>query len=158
MQIFDASSIVYAWDNYPITKFPTLWNWIAGELHANTISLPNVAFDEVSHVAPDCALWLSDNGLTKIQINNAMLHDALSFKALVGVIGEAYGNGVDENDLLIIACAKQNNCRLISNEAVQINIPKKIQNCKIPAVCAMAAVRVECIDFLGFINQSNAVF
>jgi len=32
MSLFDASSIIYAWDNYPPELFPPLWDWLEEEL------------------------------------------------------------------------------------------------------------------------------
>lgn len=158
MHVFDASSIVHAWDNYPAAQFPGLWNWLAAELHADNISLPTVAYTEVEHVAPDCARWLTENGLTPLELTEPMLQDALTFKNLIGVIGERYGHGVDENDLLIIACALHHGAPLVSNEARQLALPKLKYNCKIPAVCGMEDVGVQCIGFLDFMKESGAVF
>ena len=32
MQVFDASSMIHAWDNYPEPQFPGLWSWLAFQL------------------------------------------------------------------------------------------------------------------------------
>lgn len=59
MLVVDASSIIYAWDNYPILQFPGLWIWLAGQFAEKQLVLSRVAYDEVGNKAPDCAAWLS---------------------------------------------------------------------------------------------------
>lgn len=53
MQVFDASSIVYGWDNYPIEVFPKLWEWLAENVADGEVTMSQVSFDEVQHVSPD---------------------------------------------------------------------------------------------------------
>ncbi|MGK5076507.1 DUF4411 family protein [Janthinobacterium sp. ZB1P44] len=158
MQVFDASAIVYAWDNYPLVQFPGMWRWMADKLVDHTITMPHVALSEVGHVAPECARWLEDNSLNTLPISDAILQDAVRIKNLLGIIGDQYGGGVDENDLMIIATARAAQARLISNEAVQPGRPKLMANYKIPAVCALPEVRVNCITFVEFVKQSQVVF
>ena len=47
MQVFDASSMIYAWDNHPERQFPPLWKWMALQIEGNELVMPSVAFDEV---------------------------------------------------------------------------------------------------------------
>jgi len=54
MQVFDASSMIYAWDNYPVKQFPALWKWIAGQIEQKLLVMPRVAFEEVAGKTPDC--------------------------------------------------------------------------------------------------------
>jgi hypothetical protein len=61
MPVFDASSMIYAWDNYPIKQFPPLWNWIARQIERKILVMPRVAFDEVAGKAPDCGEHLAAN-------------------------------------------------------------------------------------------------
>ena len=91
-------------------------------------------------------------------MSDAILQDALRIKNLLGIIGDQYGGGVDENDLMIIATARTAQARLISNEAAQPGRPKSMANYKIPAVCALPEVRVNCITFVEFVKQSQIVF
>jgi hypothetical protein len=58
MQVFDASSMIYAWDNYPIKQFPPLWKWIAQQIKERLLVMPRVAFEEVADKTPDCGDWL----------------------------------------------------------------------------------------------------
>lgn len=159
MQAIDASSIVYAWDNYPPEQFVPLWEWLAGQVDSNELVIPKVALDEVATVSPDCHVWLKSNGIQPIDISNDIVQEAVRLKGLLKIVNDQYHpKGVGENDLFIIAAAKINNLPLISNEEKQNNLPKKLERRKIPAVCDMNTVGVTCIDFLKYIKNSGAVF
>lgn len=158
MQVFDASSMIYAWDNYPILQFPGLWQWMATQIAEGSIVIPSVAFDEVEHKYQECADWLREKEIEKVSVTNAILQDALRIKGLIGVVGDKYHpKGVDENDIIIISTALNCRAELISNEGRKQR-PDVIAKSKIPAVCAMPDVSVPCINFLEYIKRSNTVF
>ena len=160
MQVFDASSMIYAWDNYPIEQFPGLWEWLAIQIENPNLVIPSIAFEEVSHKAPECCAWLRDNDISRLEVTNAILQDAMRIKTLIGVVDDKYhSKGVDENDLLIIATTRAQQFELISEEARQPTLPQnEPTKRKIPSVCAMGGVGVSCINFIEYIKQSQAVF
>jgi hypothetical protein len=73
LQVFDASSMIYAWDNYPVLQFPGLWEWMATQVEERQLVMANVAFEEVANKAPDCGEWLKDNDLELIEISNVVI-------------------------------------------------------------------------------------
>ncbi len=89
------------------------------------------------------ALW--DWIAKEIQIEN-----------LLEIQEEKYGDGVDENDILIIATAKVNKTILITEEARQ---PKSSSsssekyNYRIPAVCNLKEMSVTNIHFTELLNK-----
>ena len=157
MQVFDTSSIVYAWDNYPIQQFPSLWRWMAIRLAEKKICMPEVAIAEIASVSPECRTWLIENEINSLPMTDAILQDALRIKNVLQ-IGVRYGPGVGENDLLIIATAKTYGVALVTNEARQPIIPAARTKYKMPAVCSLPEVAVECYDFLEFLRLSKAIF
>ncbi|KWT09852.1 putative nucleic acid-binding protein, contains PIN domain (plasmid) [Pseudomonas syringae pv. avii] len=114
MQVFDASSMLYAWDNYPVAQFPGLWKWMSDRVAQGVIRMSEVAVEEVGHKAPECVTWLKDAGLQKMPVTEAILLEALRIKGLLEIEEDKYGAGVDENDLYIIATAKLHACELVS--------------------------------------------
>jgi len=44
MQTFDASSMIYAWDNYPPGQFPGLWEWMGKQIELEEFVMSEVAF------------------------------------------------------------------------------------------------------------------
>lgn len=158
MQVFDASSMIHAWDTYPHGQFPGLWDWMADRVARGLIQMSEVAVDEVGHKVPECVTWLKDAGLQKLPVSEAILLEAMRLKGLLEIDGEQYGSGVDENDLIIIATAKLHGCELVTNEAFQAALNKQKRNWKIPAVCNMETVGVEWIDFLDYLKRTGAVF
>jgi len=158
MQTFDASSMIYAWDNYPVTQFPGLWTWMGDRVNTRLIQMSTVAFDEVEHKVPECSAWLRDANLEKLQVNEAILFEALRIKGLLGIVEDKFGNGVGENDLIIIATAKIHQVELVNDESFQPKLPTVMANCKIPATCNLASVNVPWINFIGYLKRSEAVF
>lgn len=158
MQVFDASSIIYAWDNYPVQQFPGLWAWIGERINDSTLMMPSVALGEVHDNSPDCWQWLRDADLQTHEISNAILQESLRIKDLVGIEGDKYGAGVGENDILIIATASVLCKELVTDEEWQPNLPLNRLKYKIPAVCSLPDVKVPWIDFLEYIKRSEAIF
>lgn len=157
MLVFDASSMIYAWDNYPLRQFPPLWDWMQTCIDDKTIVMPSVAFEEVTYKAPDCGEWLKTD-LEQLEITNSIIQDAFRIKTMLGIVDDKYHpKGVDENDLLIIATARDYGVELVSNEARQKQ-PGKLEKCKIPAVCLMKGVDVPCLNFIEFIKRSEVIF
>ncbi len=159
MQVLDASSIVYGWDNYPIKNFPKLWDWLSIQIGNEDLVIPTVAYQEVHKVSPDCGIWLGQQSISQLQPSSDILHNANRIKGLIGVVDDQYGpTGVGENDLIIITTAKAHGGILISDEKRQSSTPGNPANRKIPAVCDMPQVGVKCINFLEYITSSGAVF
>jgi len=159
MPAIDASSMIHAWDNYPIEHFPKLWDWLATEVGKHSLYLPNAAFTEVAHKVPDCCTWLRDCDCQVVKESNAILQAAMNIKQLLGIQNDQYHpDGVDENDILIIATAKVNGHALISNESRQTKLPANPKRYKIPAVCGHASVTVACNNFIEYLKASNQVF
>ena len=158
MQVFDASSMLHAWDNYPVAQFPGLWVWMADRVAQGVIRMSEVAVEEVGHKAPECVVWLKTAGLQKMPVTEAIMKEAFRMKGLLEIEEDKYGSGVDENDLFIIATAKLNGCELVTDEGFQADLPKNKHKYKIPAVCGMGSVSVPWLGFVAYFKRSQAVF
>ncbi len=159
MQIFDASSMIYAWDNYPCQQFPGLWEWIAARIAEQSIAMASVAFEEVGHKSTECTAWLSNHHLKLLPVSNAIIKEAFRIKGLLGIHDDKYHpKGVDENDIFIIATACIHGTCLVSDEAIQTLLVENPTKRKIPAVCAMPAVAMTCMKFIDYLRLSGAVF
>lgn len=159
MRAFDASSILHAWDNYPIEVFPPVWDWLAEEIQSSAVVISDTALEEVGHRNEACRDWIKDVPIQRIDTDQEVLLVAEHIKQSLGIKGELYHpKGVDENDLLIVASAYCHSHELITNEAVQNKLPAKRWRYKIPAVCQMESVAVPCTSFLGYVMASGVVF
>jgi hypothetical protein len=159
MRVIDASSLLHAWDEYPIENFPKLWEWLETEIIEKKIVLSRVAIEEVDHISPDCRAWLGNiNNFAAIEIDNAIATHAIAINTALGIQNDQYGTGVDYNDVIIIATAKSLSYELISNESRQPALPPNRKRYKIPAVCSLPDISVACINFRELIRASNQVF
>jgi len=159
MVVLDASSMLHAWDNYPIAHFPPLWNWFGDQLKQHRFSIPGVVFEEVTRKSPGCGGWLRDQDIEVVPLSNSVLRTAIIIKAVLGIEEDDYhAKGVGENDLLIIATTKVIGATLVTEEGRQFRLPDVMAKYKIPAVCGLPEVDVPCIQFIDLIKISDVVF
>ena len=153
MYSFDASSIIHAWDTYPPANphFDSLWKWMARQIDGKQFSISSTALEEVGRKIPECEKWLKGNNIEIFPLTSSILSIAQKIKPLLD-IKEMYGSGVGENDLLIIATAKETRTTLVTEEAWQKSLPKKKPKYKIPAVCRMREVNIKCISFIKLLK------
>lgn len=155
----DASSIIHAWDNYPLDQFPGLWDWLAGEMKAKRLSIASVALEEVGHKYPECAAWLKSHNIRRLPMCNDVIQAAMHIKQQMGIENDQYHTkGVDENDIFIIAAARCDGAALITDEKRQFGKQVELTKLKIPAVCDLPSVAVAHKNFLDYIRQSSQVF
>lgn len=155
---FDASGIIHAWDEYPLHKFPPFWAWIELRVRNGECRISEEAFREVEHKYPECATWLKERDIQRIPLNDEILRQANEIKDLLEIEEEEFGSGVDENDLFVIATAKIEAETILTTEARQNNLPQKMKNYKIPAVCEMDQVSVPHLNVREWILASEEVF
>ena len=159
MHRFDASSTIYGWENYPLSQFPRLWDWLGNQIGARLVTLSETADKEVWAKLPICGQWLKDQGLAVVVDTPATLLEASRIKTLLDIVGDGYHpNGVGENDLLIIASVKIGGGTLVSDENKQPILPPNRRRYKIPAVCAYLNSPVRCESFLEYIKSSGQSF
>lgn len=49
MYMLDASSMIQAWETYPLANFPPFWDWMAHQMDEGKMAIPRVAYEEVGH-------------------------------------------------------------------------------------------------------------
>lgn len=160
--IIDTSSIIHAWDTYPESQFPKVWQWIAEELKSENLIIFQTAFDELA--SPDLRKFIKSH--TKpVPVTSGVVEKAKSIEGQLGIKNGIYApKGVSENDIFIIAHAAllrsdDQNVVLLTEESEQAQLPKEQRKYKIPAVCReVTEPSILCENFLTYLKQSKQVF
>lgn len=159
MLAFDTSSIVHAWDHYPQAHFPALWKWVESEVRRGHFAACEVVIDELDRRWPECLEWFKVVDMTVVPVTEETTRLAAQIKQLLEIVGDRYhAQGVGEVDLFVIASAHLNGQRLVSNEGRQTPIPSRKAKYKMPLVCGLSEVGVDCISFVQLIRESGLVF
>lgn len=160
MHVCDSSAIIHAWDNYPIEKFPKLWDWFKCHSESGLLVFPWIVHDEVKKNALPCYEFLlkpSIVSLQKIAPSNAILSKAEEIKRSLQIAQSQYGTGVGEADIYIVSSACVMGIPLVNNEKIQYPPPRVMAKYKIPAVCGLPTVNVSSLDVLAFIKSHSPV-
>ena len=159
MLTFDASSLIYAWHEYSSGLLPPLWRWLGEGFASGEFGVSQVAYDEVHLKSEDCTDFLDEHGVQILPVTAEIAAEAVRIKSILGIANDDYHpKGVGENDLLIIATAVIERAGLVSEEGRQNNLPDVMSKCRIPAVCGLPDVKVDCIRFIELLRASGESF
>jgi len=135
---------------------------------AQRLIISQTAFEEVKHKAPECKEFLKANGTYISPVSNDTLEAALRIKEKLGIVDDNFSTkGVGEHDLLIVADAHllagapllyrgEQAVTLISNEALQAQLPQETRNYRIPAVCReILRPKLFCCDFQNYMTRES---
>ena len=151
---FDASSIIHFYDNYPIENphLAGLWDWFAERMDNGDFVISRRAYDEVIHKTDGLPDWFNEINIFEDTI--ADLEEAQIIKDLLEIEEEEFHpKGVGENDIFIISISKRLNSVLVSNES-QINLPGLKKKYKIPSVCSLPEIDIECINIADLLRRN----
>lgn len=156
-KLIDASSAIYAWDNYPIEIFGTLWcRFIGQQIKSGLIKITETNIKEVEKSSPDCYKWLKENNISSLRATNNEIQEVNKLSSRLGIQNSKYRAGVNYNDLLLIATAYTNEREVITNEACQPSRPKVKANYKIPLVCMeICCPPIKTFSFIKWLKDKN---
>ena len=175
--LIDTSVAIAMWrEMYPPENFPTFYVRMRQKFLALNIHFARPVFDEIEYTqekleGDDLRAWLekiSDekegfikNSNQRIDERADELNADYSIEKTVELIADYPSEddtdkeGVDRNDLLLIAMAKEYGFTIVTQEKEQSPPPKKKEKYKIPAVCQKEEVR--CINLIEFIKEIKLV-
>ncbi len=152
---FDAPSLIYFYDNYPMENphLSMLCDWFKGKIEEKEFVITRRAYDETARmVSPEFMDWI--NGIETIKDTIEDLTEAQKIKNLLEIEEDNFHpKGVGENDIFIISISKRINAILVSNED-QYTRPEIKKKYKIPNVCRMPELDVECISFTELLRRN----
>ena len=154
--LIDASTLIHAWQHYPIKNFGPLWQWIEGLISSQKVRVTPENLEEVKHKEPNCYDWLKDKNITTVKTGNDIVQEAWRIASELGIKDDKYSpKGVDYNDLILISAALNTECDLITNEALQRDRPKIKANYKIPLVCREIVRSVTTFSFIEWFKNED---
>lgn len=149
----DANIFIDPWErDYPPSVFPTLWKKIS-ECKEKFIVIKNI-FDEID--PPSLSMkteearkkhplraWLINNQINYVQVPRGVENTSLLLERKYQIQPDV-GKGANQNDIILIAYAKEHQKTVVTLESKQASLPGKKCNYKIPLICSQE--KVECIN------------
>lgn len=133
-----------------------LWDWFEDKINTQEFVVSKRAYKQIKEKTSDEFFeWFK--GITVINDTTEDLSNVQKIKDLLEIEEDSYGKGVDENDLFIIVIAKRINSILVTEEKIQVRfkLPRNNSSYKIPAVCNLLEVNVDCINFTALLNRDH---
>ncbi|AXQ23352.1 DUF4411 family protein [Acinetobacter wuhouensis] len=160
--ILDASTLIDIWQRFPrdLKVFQQLWEQIEELVELEIIVVTRRNFEEVKSKSEEIHNHFKGLGIVILTPTQEILELAVNIQMELGITDAEIKNnlrkGVDEGDLFCVATAKIRQAILVTEESKQpVNSGNKgalPTNYKIPRVCALSSVNVECINFLELLD------
>lgn len=149
--VFDSNIFISLQRRQPIDIFPSLWNRIGELMKDGTIISSQEVYDEIMIGGDDLEKWAKARKEYFLQSSVPVQQEVREILSSHRGLVEG-GSKKNSADPFVIALAKQENCRVVTEEARTRNTKAP----KIPDVCD--AYKIECIDFVGFARAEGFAF
>lgn len=149
--VFDSNIFIRLQRRQPIDIFPSLWNKISDLMSDGTVISSQEVYDELMIGEDDLGKWAKARKEyflpSDVPVQQEVRRILLSHRGLV-----EGGKKKNSADPFVIALAKQQGCKVVTEEAPSHNISAP----KIPDVCS--AFQIECVDFVAFAREEKFEF
>ena len=149
--VFDSNIFINLQRRQPIDMFPSLWNKIGDLMDEGTIISSQEVYDEIMIGGDDLEKWAKARKECflpqSVPVQQEVRTILLSHRGLV-----EGGNKKNSADPFVVALAKQEQCKVVTEEVRTRNAKSP----KIPDVCD--AYQIECIDFVNFAREEKFAF
>ena len=149
--VFDSNIFINLQRRQPLDVFPSLWAKIGELMDDGTIISSQEVYDEIMIGGDDLEKWAKARQKCFLPSNIPVQQDV---RAILSTHRGLIEGGKKKNsaDPFVIALAKQQNCKVVTEEVPTHNMNSP----KIPDVCA--AYNIECIDFIAFAREEKFAF
>lgn len=149
--VFDSNIFISLQRRQPIDVFPSLWNKIDELMEAGIIISSIEVYEEIMIGEDELVKWVKARKNYFFQTTVPIQEDVRTILASHRGLVEG-GKKKNLADPFVIALAKQEQCKLVTEEVHT----RDIRSPKIPDVCDV--YQIECIDFIGFAREENFTF
>jgi len=149
--VFDSNIFINLQRRQPIDVFPSLWAKVGELMDDGTIISSREVYDELAVGGDDLEKWAKRRKECFLQSDIPVQQDVRAILVTHRGLVEG-GKKKNSADPFVIALAKQQSCKVVTEEA-----PSHSEiSPKIPDVCQ--AYNIECIDFIGFAREEKFTF
>lgn len=148
--VFDSNIFINLQRRHPIDVFPSLWAKIGELMDNGTIISSREVYDEIMIGGDELKNWAKGRAKCFLLSDVPVQQDVIAILKTHRGLVEG-GKKKNSADPFVIALAKQNQCKVVTEEIPTHNNDSP----KIPDVCY--AYNIECVDFISFAREEKFV-
>lgn len=149
--VFDSNVFINLQRRQPIDIYPSLWGKIGELMENGTVISSQEVYDEIRIGGDDLQEWAMARKECFLHSDVPLQREVRDILATHRGLVEG-GRKKNSADPFVIALAKQEHCKVVTEETRTRNIDSP----KIPDVCD--AYHIECIDFVSFAREEKFAF
>lgn len=149
--VFDSNIFINLQRRQPIDIFPSLWNKIGELMSDGTIISSQEVYDEIMIGGDDLEKWAKARKEFFLPSDVPIQQEVRTILSTHRGLVEG-GSKKNSADPFVVALAKQENCKVVTEE----DRTRNAKSPKIPDVCD--AYQIECVDFVGFAREEKFAF
>ena len=147
----DTSALIYAWNQpYKPVRFPAFWKRMEELIRAGELAASDEVRQELSRKEDDLHKWVQQRSGLFVPLEEDIQQESERILARFDRLIDK-DSPYTQADPFVIALAKVNECKVVTQEKYRLN-----DESKIPYVCRYYSI--ECIDLYAFVAEQDWVF